>query len=371
MKILFITNKLPPLVDGVGDYTYNLAHEFAKHGHVVTVVCKDYDGIHTIYNDIEILPIVKTWNKQAIQPVVNAIKERQIEVVSLQYVPHGFHPRGLPFALIRLVEAIKKQNVRLFTFCHEVSVQPIKGDLKRALLSYMMRRITKQILKQSDYVATSIDFYKEMIKNVLVERKDIEIIPIASNIPNTLITNETKAVLRDRIAKLDEIIIAFFGERDFSSSLQAIKTLQKKGEKIKVLFIGKMRQSLKSQLPDSCYCTGILDVQNINPYFLVADIFVLPENNIYGCSFKSGSLAAALRSGLPVISAKGIMTSPLMINNENIIFTDFKDVMTLVDCFSVLIHDSNKRKTIGENAKKLLKKNTWENTYLSYMEIMK
>ena len=30
---------MPPIVDGVGDYTYNLAHEFALHGHEVIVIC--------------------------------------------------------------------------------------------------------------------------------------------------------------------------------------------------------------------------------------------------------------------------------------------------------------------------------------------
>lgn len=46
MHILFITTAFPPLVDGVGDYTYNLAQEFVNNGHQAIVVCKK-----------------KTWNK--------------------------------------------------------------------------------------------------------------------------------------------------------------------------------------------------------------------------------------------------------------------------------------------------------------------
>ena len=41
MRILFITNQMPPLVDGVGDYTCNLARGFARHGHEAAVVCRE------------------------------------------------------------------------------------------------------------------------------------------------------------------------------------------------------------------------------------------------------------------------------------------------------------------------------------------
>ena len=59
MNILFITNTLPPVVDGVGDYTLNLAKEFAKHGHKVSIVCKRNDRVKTDYEDIRVFPIVE------------------------------------------------------------------------------------------------------------------------------------------------------------------------------------------------------------------------------------------------------------------------------------------------------------------------
>lgn len=40
MKILFITNNFPPIVDGVGDYTYNIAKQFAEHNHKVYIIQK-------------------------------------------------------------------------------------------------------------------------------------------------------------------------------------------------------------------------------------------------------------------------------------------------------------------------------------------
>ena len=124
MNILFITNTLPPVVDGVGDYTLNLAKEFAKHGHNVSIVCKCDDRVKTDYEDIKVFPIVEAWNKSVAAPVIRLIRERHIEIVSLQYVPHGYDNRGLPFAIAYLAKEIKKINVPLYTFFHFFSSFP-------------------------------------------------------------------------------------------------------------------------------------------------------------------------------------------------------------------------------------------------------
>ena len=369
MRILFITNNFPPLVDGVGDYTYNLALEFVRHKHEVVVVCKRDERIDYHINGINIFPIVKAWNKQAIQPVINVIKERQIEVVSLQYVPHGFHPYGLPFALIGLVRAIRKQGVPLFTFCHEVCTFYGKG-VKQDIISYMMRYITKKILINSNIIATSIKYYCEII-NVLVPDypSRIEQIPIVSNIPEKINSREEMLSLRNKVAAKDEIIIAFFGQRNTKVSLEVIERLKRSGHKVKVLFIGKTDDTF-TDLSDIVYKTGVLSIDEINPYFLVSDILVLPEDTYYGCSFKSGSLAAALKNGLPVVTAKGILTDSSMKDNENIIFVDFLNPLQLEESLVRLIRFPYIRERIGNAARLLVEKYNWETTYISYLDLI-
>lgn len=368
MKILFITNKFPPLVDGVGDYTYNLAHEFAKHGHEATVICRAYDGIHTIYGDIKVLPIVKAWNKQAIQPIVNVIKERQIEVVSLQYVPHGFHPKGLPFALISIVGTINKQKVRLFTFCHEVCTSPEKGRIKFTLISYLMQYITRQILNQSDYVATSIAYYSQRIEQ-LTGRKNIPLIPIPSNIPLCRLPMNDLETLKRKIASNHEFIIGFIGKRNSDECINAICSLIAEGEKVKMLSIGKTNL-LNRDLKDYVYKTGVLAIKDLSAYIEVSDCIALPENKQSGCSFKSGSLVASMRAGKVVITTKGFMTDKSLIDGENIIFTngEFDKYKKSIQC---LIYSQFDRKSIGENAKKMTMEMTWTKTYEKYMECLK
>ena len=337
MRILFITNQFPPLVDGVGDYTYNIAKQFAVHGHEVYVVCKQNPRINTEVNGMIILPVIKKWDFHCHQPIVGLIQEKGIEVVFLQYVPHGFHPKGLPFPIIKLVKKIKKCPVKLFTFFHEVGVEPEKGNLKRTVLSKLMLYISKKIIVYSDGVATSIDYYRKMILSLVPSLKEVPVIPIASNVPETDLTVEDIQILKKEMTPKDEIIISFFGVRNITTSIDAISELMMEGYHIRVLIIGQTSNNLPSHLPEDTIKTGILDIKEIDKYFKISDIFILPENNESGCSFKSGSLALALRNQFPILTSCGRLTPSELQNYGNICFCDFNDLYSIKNSLSLIL----------------------------------
>lgn len=364
MNILFITNTLPPVVDGVGDYTLNLAKEFAKHGHRVSIVCKRDDRVETNYDDICVFPIVDTWNKAAAHPVIRLIQDKHIDVVSLQYVPHGYEPHGLPFGLIGFMKNIRNTSVPVFTFCHEVYWKYMGFNIKYLAESLLMAFISKHILKCSDYVATSIGHYAKMINEL--SGNQAPVIPIASNIPVTNVdAKSTKAI----IAPNNEFIVAFIGKRNLSVVSTALKRLIDEGNHIKLLFIGKTNDV--QNIEDSfCYRTGILNIDELSNYVAAADCMIMPENNISGCSLKSGSLAAALSFGIPVITSKGIMTDDKLIDRDNILFVDSTSEATYHDAIETLLKNKAFADKISKNAKEFGKMLTWKHTYNEYMKII-
>lgn len=370
MKILFITNNLPPLVDGVGDYTYNIATQFVEHNHEVYIICRNDSQINTQIQGMTILPIINKWDCNCYKPIIKFIKEKAIEVVSLQYVPHGFHPKGLPFPIIKLTKEIKKSNAKLFTFFHEVSVEKEKGNIKRTLLSLLMRHISKKIIENSDYVATSIEYYKKMILKLVTPQKEVLVIPIASNIPKTNISKDELLSLKRKLAPNDETIISFFGVRNIQTSINAISELKNEGYNLKVLLIGKTSYNLPKNLPIDIIKTGTLDIDEIDKYLKVSDIFILPENNIYGCSFKSGSLAAGLRNKLPIITGKGKLTSNILRNKENILFANFENIAEIKNVIIFLLNNKKTALNIGYNAYNLAEDFSWEKTYVKYNHII-
>ncbi len=369
MNILFITNNLPPIVDGVGDYTLNLAKEFSRHGHSVSIISCCDERISTEYRDIKILPCVDSWDRSASKIIVDVIRENRVDITLLQYVPHGFHPKGLPLAMIDTVKEIKKSGSKLFVFCHEVYVQPDGWNLKRTGCSLLMQYITKQILIRADYIATSIPFYRELIRGLIGAHRNVGVIPIMSNIPPSKMDREEIAKLRQSIALEDELIVAFFGLRNIKSSIQAIEKLRCGGAKLKILLIGKLPSNLPADLPSDTFKTGILDIDMIDSYFRLSDILILPEDTPYGCSFKSGSLAAALSSGLPIITSKGIMTDDVMVDRESVCFVDFTQEQSIINALEYLREREN-RVMVGENARRLMVNRSWEATYREYINII-
>lgn len=367
MNILFITNTLPPVVDGVGDYTLNLAREFARHGHKVTVVCKRDDRVRTEYDDICVCPVVEAWNRRGATTVMQIIKERKTDVVSLQYVPHGFEPHGLPFGLIGFISEIKKTDVPVFTFCHEVYWRYRRFNLKFLSESLLMAYISKQILRQSDDVATSISHYANMIKELC--GKAVAKIPIASNIPVEDIDSEEKAALKSKIAPNGEFIVAFIGKRDLSVVSKAIKLLIADGLRLKLLLIGKTN-NLQDIDENHVYRTGILDISDLSKFVSVADCMVMPERQDAGCSFKSGSLAAALSFGLPVITSKGIMTDEILQDRWNILFVNPKSEGSYYEAIASIVNDNLLIEEISHNAKAVGNMFTWQATYQRYMNII-
>lgn len=369
MKILFITNNFPPIVDGVGDYTYNIAKQFAENNHEVYVICRDSINITKDNIGITVFPIIKKWDYSCYKPIITLIKEKSIDIVSLQYVPHGFHYKGLPFSLIKLSEEIKACNTKLFTFFHEVSVEKINKNLKQTFLSILMQYISKKIINKSDYVATSIDYYRDMIYN-LVPVKHIKIIPICSNIPETKISEKELFEFKKGIVPNNETLISFFGIRNFQTSIDAISELKNDGYKIKIMLIGKTQKKQIKNIPMDTIITGTLNIEAVDKYLKVSDFFILPQDNIYGCSFKSGSLAAGLRNGLPIITAKGKMTSDLLVNGKNIMFTDFESKDKVKESILFLLSNKDKASFIGRQAYEVSKNFTWNETYKKYIEIL-
>ena len=97
---------------------------------------------------------------------------------------------------------------------------------------------------------------------------------------------------------------------------------------------------------------------------------ILPEDSIAGCSYKSGSLAAAMQMGKTIITAKGYMTSPELVDGLNILFTDFNDIISIKKKILSVMESVELRRQIGYKAQICAKNKTWSSTYEKYFEII-
>ena len=365
MNILFITNTLPPVVDGVGDYTLNLAREFAKHGHHVSIVCKHDDRVRRDYTDIAVYPIVEKWDRKASKIVMQLIQKDNVNIVLLQYVPHGFEKNGLPFSLVHLTSCIKKRGIALFTFFHEVCIgNDGSHSLRRRIGSFCMALIAKRVALNSQFVATSIGHYKKRLEKLSV--RNVETIPIPSNVPNCLLSESEISTLKKEIAHDDETIITLFGNRDFSIVVEAIEKIIDCGRKIKIIALGKANSSIPKK--DFVFFTGPKPIEELSAYLKLTDILVLPEDVRSGCSLKSGSLAASLQFGIPTITTKGFMTDSVL--DELFVFAKENTSQEYEHIISEMIDNSAELDIMRKRNLDFAKSLTWNATYVRYMGLM-
>jgi hypothetical protein len=108
MRLAFLCSSLEPGRDGVGDYTRRLAGELTREGHASIAVAlneahldkatRQQQEIEGVSIDVLRLPDTMTWSQRIVESAA-FLRGHTPDWLSLQFVPFGFHPRGLCFGL--------------------------------------------------------------------------------------------------------------------------------------------------------------------------------------------------------------------------------------------------------------------------------
>ena len=118
MKILFLCGSAEPGKDGVGDYTRRLCGELIRIGHQAQILSLFDKHSDTFISQIQVIentdvlvnriPIKLPYSKR-LSFTNEIIQKFTPDWISLQYVPHSFNLKGLPFWLISF---LKKVNIK-------------------------------------------------------------------------------------------------------------------------------------------------------------------------------------------------------------------------------------------------------------------
>src|ERR1700728_1452296 len=191
MKIAFFCGSLEPGRDGVGDYVRRLAGELIRQGHRSTAIAlNDSHVSETLVEVQEIegtavsvmrLPSAAPWNDRTFE-ARTYLDIFGPDWISLQFVPFGFHRKGLCFGLGKNLAAT---NVRApwHIMFHELwlglgEMPPVKhriyGALQRLIMMDLINRLRPRL------VHTQAEPYRVVLKR---ENISAPILPLFSNIP--------------------------------------------------------------------------------------------------------------------------------------------------------------------------------------------
>ena len=120
MQIIQIVPRLPPAIDGVGDYAYLLARQIRQDFGIQThFVVSDPDWSGS--SDLDGFP-VSQLGRRSVSDLHSVLKYESSAIILLHYVGYGYAKRGCPTWLVNALKQrhASNSNARLVTMFHEV-----------------------------------------------------------------------------------------------------------------------------------------------------------------------------------------------------------------------------------------------------------
>ena len=181
MPIISIVPRLPPAIDGVGDYALRLAHQLHQDFHINThfvVGDANWRGDTTIEGFT-----ATSVSSRSAAALVAALMDAPTTTILLHYVGHGYAKRGCPFWLVNALEQRKRTHpTRLVTMFHELYAVgvPWKYDF---WLSLAQQNLAARVTRLSDRCLTSTQRYAKTLDRLSNgKHHQVPTLPIFSNV---------------------------------------------------------------------------------------------------------------------------------------------------------------------------------------------
>ncbi|MEL7357717.1 MAG: glycosyltransferase family 1 protein [Cyanobacteria bacterium J06560_6] len=234
MKIVQIVPRIPPSIDGVGDYALNLARQLRKDFDVETyfVIC---DTTSTHQAQIENFPVIQL-SETSSDELCSTLFETG-NIIILHYVGYGYHLRGVPVWLIKALERLKQDSkYKLITMFHEVHTWGTPFWSSSFWLSLLQKKLVKRLSLVSDFCLTSMKSYAQIIHNLSSNKhRNIPTIPVFSTIGEA---KETPSLAR-RSRKLVVFGSCSNRKRIYTSSLDSLNQACRLLDIVEVIDIGR------------------------------------------------------------------------------------------------------------------------------------
>jgi hypothetical protein len=165
LEILQIVPRLPPSINGVGDYAYLLAKQL-RSTHTINTRFLVCDPDWECQSEIEGFKIEKLQVRQAAELMETLSGKMAAQVTLLHYVGYGYEKRGCPVWLKEGLELWRRSNAgcRLIIMFHELYAfgAPWRSSF---WLSYSQQRLVIHLARLADSCITNLRRYAEWVGN--------------------------------------------------------------------------------------------------------------------------------------------------------------------------------------------------------------
>lgn len=345
MKLVVLAAKLPPQLDGIGDYSAAMAREWPTEDRVdiftCTNACTPIDGVG-IHNGFEFS------DASTIGRALELVRSTQPDWVLVQYNPFSWGRRGFNPWLPLLIHRIRRAGLaRVATMVHERYV-PLDTWAFRAM-SLWQRPQLRAVLRGSDQIFCSTELWVEDLTR-RSGGKPVTVSTVGSNIDRV---DCTRSEIRHALGISDEeLVLGFFGFAHVSKPLHHLKAaldrVRSAGFKARFLYVGGQVDVIRAAVgSEGLIAPGALPAREVSRHFAAMDIHLCPFTD--GVSTRRGSMMTGLQHGIATVGTIGESTSPNLAALDGTIFLLSRPAE--IDRFSNhvlnLVTDSDYRFRIG------------------------
>lgn len=285
LKIVMISGSMPPMICGVGDYTFMLLNALSKIqsleiSAITSVAANGCDA------NFSVVPLMKDWSFKSIFRLFNYIKNKKPDLVHIQYPTLGYDNYWAPYFMPMMIKILGIPVVQTW---HEPPTR--------------YRFFPNALIK--DYIiGVEPNFVKEVRYRYryLVSRKRKQYIPIGSNIKRCTLTSKERAKLRKNFWGGNFRLIVNFGFAYPSKNIEQIFAVADP-EKDRIVLImsldpendpyhKKLDLIIKSsEWAGKVIVTGSLPQEKVGETLAICDVAVYPF--LEGVRSRNGSFLAA------------------------------------------------------------------------------
>jgi hypothetical protein len=194
MKVISIVPRLPPSIDGVGDYALRLAQQlYQDHGLSTHFIVADPDWTGQIDSPGISADRVSAHSADALLALLTKHSQTSPTTVLLQFSGYGYAKRSCCFWLVEGLARWKHNTTkaRLITMFHEVYSAFGMPWRHHFWVTPMQRYLSARLMQISDSVLTNAELHAKMLYGLCPETKcSIAIFPVLSGI------GEPQAILK-------------------------------------------------------------------------------------------------------------------------------------------------------------------------------
>lgn len=364
---------------GVGAFTQELAKAMAALGHEIHILtdrqarpeepkrrARDLKNPYDL-GYAQLYPLIRRWRWPFLAQTADWAVRYDLDLVNIQYQAAAYHMRSsaanfLPWRL----KGVAKTAV---TF-HDLRVPylfPKAGPLRRVAVNRMAR--------YAHGVITTNQADEQALASWL--ETPLQTIPIGSNIPTYMPTDDEKTAVRQRLGlSPSATLLGYFGFLNESKGADTLLTaLAQLDNETHLVFIGgntgasdaannqSFLDGLRAEierlgLTQRVHWTGFVAEQDVSTYLHAADMMVMPYRD--GVSLRRGTLMAVLAHKRPLITTTPLTPTPELRHDEHAWFVPSNDANRLAEAIQLLQQDAALRLRLANGAGEAARLFSWE-----------